>query len=138
MRSFITNAAGFIGTMLDQLLEEGHEIAAWDNFSTGMEEFLAGALNNPRFRLVRGDNLNLPELKRALAFCKKSDMGIHHSTIAKRGRRPKFNCRSISANAPYLNKDMVELRDVLQKVGRKNCSTLASSKGYRSLVRSRT
>ena len=90
MRSFITNAAGFIGSMVDQLLEEGQEIVAWDNFSTGMEEFLAGALKNPRFRLVRGDNLNLPELKRALAFCKKSDMAIHHSTIAKRGRRPKI------------------------------------------------
>jgi UDP-glucose 4-epimerase len=67
---FITGAAGFIGSnLVDRLLADGKKIVGWDNFSTGREKFLAGALKNKNFKLVRGDNLDLPALTEAMAGC---------------------------------------------------------------------
>jgi len=66
--AFITGAAGFIGsTFVDRLLADGVTVTGWDNFSTGQERFLAGALAQPAFRLLRGDNLDLPGLTAAMA-----------------------------------------------------------------------
>jgi UDP-glucose 4-epimerase len=67
---FITGAAGFIGSSLaDRLLADGRQVVGWDDFSTGQNEFLAGALKHPGFKLVRGDNLDLPALTAAMAGC---------------------------------------------------------------------
>jgi len=67
---FITGAAGFIGSNLaDRLLADGRHVVGWDNFCTGQEKFLSNAKNNPRFSLVRGDNLDLPSLTKAMAGC---------------------------------------------------------------------
>ena len=64
---FVTGAAGFIGSSLvDRLLADGVRVTGWDNFTTGQERFLAAALQHPKFRLVRGDNLDLPGLTRAI------------------------------------------------------------------------
>src|SRR6267154_377660 len=64
---FVTGAAGFIGsTLIDRLLADGVAVTGWDNFSTGQERFLADALRHPSFRLVRGDNLDLPALTAAM------------------------------------------------------------------------
>jgi len=65
--AFITGAAGFIGsTLVDRLLMDGVTVTGWDNLSTGQIRFLEGALRHPRFRLVRGDNLDLPALSAAM------------------------------------------------------------------------
>lgn len=65
---FVTGAAGFIGsTLVDRLLQEGHDVVAFDNFSTGQEQFVASALQSPRYRLVRGDLLDLDTVKTAMA-----------------------------------------------------------------------
>lgn len=67
---FVTGAAGFIGSSLvDRLLADGKQIVGWDNFSTGQKRFLDGALKHENFRLVEGDNLDLPALTRAMAGC---------------------------------------------------------------------
>jgi UDP-glucose 4-epimerase len=64
---FITGAAGFVGSNLtDRLLALGHDVVGFDNFSTGRAEFLAGALENPRFRLHRADVLDLEALSAAM------------------------------------------------------------------------
>ncbi len=67
---FITGAAGFIGSnLVDRLLTLGKKVIAWDNFSTGQERFLTQALKNPNFTLIRGNNLDLPALTKAMEGC---------------------------------------------------------------------
>jgi len=67
---FITGVAGFIGSNLaDRLLTDGVAVTGWDNLSTGQERFIAGARLNPRFKLIRGDNLDLPALTNAMKGC---------------------------------------------------------------------
>ena len=72
---FITGVAGFIGsTAADRLLALGTQVAGWDNFSAGQEEFLASARTQPGFTLLRGDCLDADALTRAMAGC---DLVIH-------------------------------------------------------------
>ena len=67
---FITGAAGFIGSNLtDRLLADGISVVGWENFSTGQKEFLSASQQNPLFKLVQGDNLDLSRLKEAMAGC---------------------------------------------------------------------
>ena len=67
---FITGAAGFIGsTLADRLLAGGKIVVGWDNFSTGQRRFLDGALKDKNFKLVEGNNLDLPALTKAMAGC---------------------------------------------------------------------
>lgn len=67
MRYFVTGCAGFIGSnLVDRLLEDGHEVVGYDNFSAGQAEFLAEAERCSRFSLARGDTLDLDCLTRAV------------------------------------------------------------------------
>ncbi len=67
MRFFITGAAGFIGSnLVDRLLQAGHFVIGYDNFSTGREQFLELAQPSPHFTLMRGDTLDLPDLTLAM------------------------------------------------------------------------
>jgi UDP-glucose 4-epimerase len=64
---FVTGGAGFIGSnLVDRLLQLGHTVVAYDNFSTGRERFLEQALLSPQFRLMRGDTLDLGCLTEAM------------------------------------------------------------------------
>ena len=66
-RFFVTGCAGFIGSNLtDRLLADGHHVVGYDNLSTGRPEFLCDACENPRFRFVKGDLLDLGNLERAM------------------------------------------------------------------------
>jgi UDP-glucose 4-epimerase len=67
MHFFVTGGAGFIGSnLVDRLLQAGHFVIGYDNFSTGQERFLEQALASPNFTLVRGDMLDLPGLTSAM------------------------------------------------------------------------
>jgi UDP-glucose 4-epimerase len=74
-KAFVTGAAGFIGSnLVDRLLSDGVAVVGWDNFSTGQERFLEGAIRNPKFTLVRGDNLDAASLASSMRGC---DMVFH-------------------------------------------------------------
>lgn len=67
MRAFVTGGAGFIGsTLVDRLLDEGHTVVAFDNFSTGQARFLESARQRSGFELVRGDTLDPPAVVAAM------------------------------------------------------------------------
>jgi UDP-glucose 4-epimerase len=56
MRYVVTGCAGFVGsTLVDRLLADGHTVVGIDDFSTGREDFIAGARAQGSFELVRGD-----------------------------------------------------------------------------------
>jgi|Tabmets5t2r1_1033131.scaffolds.fasta_scaffold01481_3 UDP-glucose 4-epimerase len=59
MRALVTGGAGFIGGHLSEaLLEEGHEVVAVDNLSTGNSDNVAHLLASPDYAFVRGSILD--------------------------------------------------------------------------------
>jgi len=81
MKYFVTGAAGFIGSnMVDRLLAQGCEVVGFDNFSTGLEKFLATSLSSSNFSLVRGDLLkDVVLLRESMDGC---DQVIHFAANA--------------------------------------------------------
>lgn len=70
MKYFVTGAAGFIGSNLaDRLLQDGHYVVGYDNFSTGLHQFLQNAKLNPKFSLVKADLLDQAALNEAMQDC---------------------------------------------------------------------
>lgn len=67
---FVTGGAGFIGSnLVDRILSLGNEVTVYDNFSTGIPEYLETAEKNPGFRLIKGDTLDPENLATAMAGC---------------------------------------------------------------------
>lgn len=67
MHCFVTGCAGFIASnLVDRLLQDGHIVTGYDNFSTGFEEFLKTAQQSKKFKLVKGDVLDTAGLQQAM------------------------------------------------------------------------
>src|SRR5262245_42175633 len=67
-RAVVTGAAGFIGSnLVDRLLAAGFSVPGYDKFTTGLRQFIEGALRHPEFKLIEGDVLDTPRLASAMA-----------------------------------------------------------------------
>ena len=56
MEFFITGGSGFIGSNLaTRLINDGHKVTVFDNFSTGFQNFLKEILTHKNFTLINGD-----------------------------------------------------------------------------------
>lgn len=70
MNCFVTGAAGFIASnLIDKLLQNGHTVVGYDNFSTGQDRFLEIAVCSNNFKILRGDLLELDHLTSAMQGC---------------------------------------------------------------------
>jgi UDP-glucose 4-epimerase len=70
MNYFVTGGAGFIGSnLVDRLLSQGHEVTVYDNFSTGIPEYLENAKKYSGFTVIKGDLLDQDLLNRSMAGC---------------------------------------------------------------------
>jgi UDP-glucose 4-epimerase len=70
MKYFVTGGAGFIGSnLVDRLLKSGNQVVVYDNFSTGIPEYLEPAKKCPGFRLVTGDTLDPEKMAVAMSGC---------------------------------------------------------------------
>lgn len=67
MKCFVTGGAGFIGSSVcDRLLAREDTVVAYDNFSTGVEEFIMPARSSARFEMIRADILDGKALAAAM------------------------------------------------------------------------
>ncbi len=92
---FISGGAGFIGSqMAERLLAEGHSVVAYDNLVLGRREFLAKAMQSPKFRFVEADLL---DLDRVIAEMQGADLVIHlaaNSDISQGAERSDVDLRN--------------------------------------------
>lgn len=97
MTSYVTGAAGFIGShLVDRLLAAGHRVIGVDNFVLGRKANLAQASKNPNFVF---QELDVNNFEAALAFVKQHgpvDLIWHmaaNSDIQAGAREPEIDLR---------------------------------------------
>lgn len=74
----VTGGAGFIGSHLaERLVEDGHHVTVYDDFSTGRFENVAH-LEGRNFRVVEGDIRDVDAVKRAV---KGRNFVLHHAAL---------------------------------------------------------
>lgn len=79
MRVLITGGAGYIGSHLaDRLLVQGNEVVVLDNLSLGKRANVEHNLQNPRFRFVEGDVLDVGLTTKLLHEC---DLVYHLAAV---------------------------------------------------------
>lgn len=75
MKILVTGGAGFIGSHLcERLITIGHEVTAFDNFSTGSRTNLGSLQTNQKFSLVEGSILDTSTLNQLVS---QSDYVFH-------------------------------------------------------------
>ncbi len=96
MKYFVTAGAGFIGSnLVDRLLKDGHEVVIYDNFSTGMIEFLNNSRKNPNLKIITGDILDDHKLYISMSGC---DFVFHLAANADVRRGTEHPDRDLKQN----------------------------------------
>ena len=91
MRILVTGGAGFIGSnVADRFVELGHDVAVFDNLSSGFREFV-----NPKARFYEGDLADAAAVENAIADF-KPEIVDHHAAqidVRKSVADPVFDAR---------------------------------------------
>jgi len=91
MRILVTGGAGFIGSQVaDRFLEAGHEVAVFDDLSTGFREFV-----NPKARFFEADLVDAAAVDRCVADF-RPELVAHHAAqmdVRKSVSDPVFDAR---------------------------------------------
>lgn len=91
MRILVTGGAGFIGSnVVDRFVELGHEVAVFDDLSSGFREFV-----NPKARFFQGDLADAAAIDAAIAEF-KPEIVDHHAAqidVRKSVSDPVFDAR---------------------------------------------
>jgi UDP-glucose 4-epimerase len=96
VKAFVTGAAGFIGSnLVDRLLAQGHAVTGFDNFSSGLPEFLREAEACAAFRFVEGDLLDMRALNAAMA---SSELVFHLAANADVRHGPEHPRKDLEQN----------------------------------------
>ena len=80
MKCLITGGAGFVGShIVDQLLEDGHDVIVLDNFASGRKENLQANFGNPAFVLYEVDIADFNAIK---PYFRDVDWVFHIAALA--------------------------------------------------------
>jgi len=75
----VTGGAGFIGSnLIEKLLSLKASVVCFDNFSTGKRQNIEPFLDNPNFKLIKGDIRNLDDCRKA---CISQEYVFHQAAL---------------------------------------------------------
>ena len=75
MKAFVTGGAGFIGShLVDKLIQRGDKVTVYDNLSSGETKYIKHHLDNPSFKFIEADLLDLKTVKKEI---KNHDVVFH-------------------------------------------------------------
>ena len=75
MKAFVTGGAGFIGShLVDKLINKGYKVTVYDNLSSGETKYIKHHLNDPNFKFIKADLLDLKTVKKEI---KNHDVVFH-------------------------------------------------------------
>ena len=75
MKAFVTGGAGFIGShLVDKLIQRGDKVTVFDNLSSGETKYNKHHLDNPNFKFIEADLLDLKTVKKEI---KNHDVVFH-------------------------------------------------------------
>jgi UDP-N-acetylglucosamine/UDP-N-acetylgalactosamine 4-epimerase len=78
-RVLVTGGAGFIGSnLIESLLASDNQVVCLDNFSTGKRENLKGFVDNPHFKLIKGDIRNIVDCEKSV---RNIDIVLHQAAL---------------------------------------------------------
>ena len=75
MKAFVTGGAGFIGShLVDKLIQKGDKVTVFDNLSSGETQYIKHHLDDPNFKFIKADLLDLKTVKKEI---KNHDVVFH-------------------------------------------------------------